>query len=986
MTRAPAAAPPSDDHETQLGGPTPVPGGRARSGVRRPGTRAGQTQGGPAEAATDLVGQDLGDRYHIIKLLGAGGMGAVYQAWDGELGVAVALKTVRPEVAADPATARMLEQRFKQELLLARKVTHKNIVRVHDIGELDGLKYITMPYLEGEDLATILKREGKLPVDRVMIIARSVASGLAEAHKAGVVHRDLKPANIMVDKEGEGLVMDFGVARSTAGPAPSGGAAGTFPAGAGRAVAAAHTMVGSVVGTVEYMAPEQARAEAVDQRADIYAFGLILYDLLLGRIRAQKTASAIAELQGRMQESPPPPRTLDPTIPVALDKLIARCIQVDPAKRFATTQDLLGELAKLDDKGKPVPVIKRLSRPMKAAMAAGVALLVGGTYYLARGPAIPVEHPPVAVVIADFKNETGDAAFNGTVEPLVKMGLEDAGFISAFDRSAIGRTMGVRPPEILDEKAAVELAVKQGVGVVLSGTLTKDGNRFRVAVKAAEAVSGNMIAEEAETASTKDGVLAAVASVTSEVRQALGDDRSDSMQRFVKDTLSATSLDAVRSYSKAMEALSRNQFDEAFRAFSETAAKDPKFGLAYGGMAIASANLGRRQDAEKYAKEALGLVDGMTERERYRTRAMYYSVTSDYQPCVKEYGDLIAKYPADTAARNNRANCLGRLRDMTAAAEEMRQAVKLLPNRTLFRVNLATYAAYMGDTATAEEESRKIVAETPWALQPLVMAQTLENRLSQAAQTFRDMEKHEELGPYYTASGLGDLAVYQGRFADAARIFTESVAAQIAAKDADRAGAKLAALAYTELLRDRKAEAIAAAERALEASQTRGVRFLAARVLIEAGEPQRARPIAVALGNDLLPEAQALASILDGMIASADGDNRNAIRFLTEANTLLDTWIGHFELGRAYLRANQFLQADSEFDRCVTRRPEALGLFLDDEPTFGYFPAVHYYQGQAREGLKSTRAGESFKAYLAIRGQSKDDPLVPEIRQRVGTN
>ena len=192
--------------------------------------------GGFVEVATDLVGQDLGERYHIIKLLGAGGMGAVYQAWDAELGVAVALKTVRPEVAADPLTARMLEQRFKQELLLARKVTHKNIVRVHDIGEVDGLKYITMPFLDGEDLSTILKREGKLAVPRVMVIARSVASGLGAAHLAGVVHRDLKPANIMVDADGEGLVMDFGIARSTSGP-PAGGAAGTFPAGAVRAAA-----------------------------------------------------------------------------------------------------------------------------------------------------------------------------------------------------------------------------------------------------------------------------------------------------------------------------------------------------------------------------------------------------------------------------------------------------------------------------------------------------------------------------------------------------------------------------------------------------------------------------------------------------------------------------------------------------------------------------------------------------------------------------
>jgi hypothetical protein len=147
VTRVPTARP-SDDDETSMGGPPAASLRGSRGGGTRAGrSRGGQTLGGFGEVATDLVGKDLGDRYHIIKLLGAGGMGAVYQAWDGELGVAVALKTVRPEVAADPSTARMLEQRFKQELLLARKVTHKNIVRVHDIGELDGLKYITMPFV-----------------------------------------------------------------------------------------------------------------------------------------------------------------------------------------------------------------------------------------------------------------------------------------------------------------------------------------------------------------------------------------------------------------------------------------------------------------------------------------------------------------------------------------------------------------------------------------------------------------------------------------------------------------------------------------------------------------------------------------------------------------------------------------------------------------------------------------------------------------------
>ncbi len=169
-------------------------------------------------------------------------------------------------------------------------------------------------------------------------------------------------------------------------------------------------MVGSVVGTVEYMAPEQARAEAVDQRADIYAFGLILYDLLLGRIRAQRTDSVLAELQLRMQEPPPAARTVDPTIPAALDRLITRCIQTDPAKRFQTTQDLLGELGKLDNKGVPLPLVRRLTWKMTTAAAVVVAGLVGLTYWAAQGPPPPVDHEPVSILIGDLTNTTGDPA------------------------------------------------------------------------------------------------------------------------------------------------------------------------------------------------------------------------------------------------------------------------------------------------------------------------------------------------------------------------------------------------------------------------------------------------------------------------------------------------------------------------------------------------------------------------------------------------
>ncbi len=398
----------------------------------RPGTGSGVR---PDRSYTGPLspGHSFGPRYHIVSLLGIGGMGAVYQAWDAELGVVVALKVIRPEVAADPGAAAMLERRFKQELLLARQVTHKNVVRIYDLGEIDGIKFITMPFIEGEELAPIVRRQEKLPIQRVMRIARGIATGLEAAHAAGVVHRDLKPANIMVDKSDEAMIMDFGIARSTGGANPaSPDIAGNVQLAGG---AGGQTMAGAVVGTVQYMAPEQARAEPVDQRADIYAFGLIVYDMLLNQQRARGADTAIAELTRRMQSPPPAPRSIDPNIPEPLDRLVAQCIQPDVAKRFQTTPQLVAALNRLDDRGQLLPVVRRVTRRLVAGVLGVFLALLGLTWWFAQGPPVPVAHEPVSVLIADFQNGTGDPTFDGTLEPILKLAMEGAGFISAYDRN-----------------------------------------------------------------------------------------------------------------------------------------------------------------------------------------------------------------------------------------------------------------------------------------------------------------------------------------------------------------------------------------------------------------------------------------------------------------------------------------------------------------------------------------------------------------------
>jgi len=962
------------DHLASAGGPPAA----AR---RPPTTPAGADSAGSTGPLKP--GEAFGSRYHIIRLLGMGGMGAVYQAWDAELGVAVAIKVILPS-EDDPTAAAELERRFKRELVLARQVTHKNVVRIHDLGEIDGIKYITMSYIDGADLSTILKREGRLGVAKVLQIARPVVSGLVAAHAAGIVHRDLKPPNIMVDTAGDAVIMDFGIARSTGTPMVD---ARLLPTGAaGRQhLHLNRTMVGAVIGTVEYMAPEQAKGQAVDQRADIYAFGLMLYDMLAGRHRAETATSALDELKARMVEAPASLRTLVPDIPEPFDRIISRCILPNPADRYQTTGDLEAELNRLDENGELIPIKRVVGMRILAAVVTIAFALLGGSWWYAQTLIPPAQHEPVSVIIADFQNNTSDPTFDRTIEPTLRRGIEDATFVSAYDRGRIRSTFGIQPPDKLDEVAARELAVKQGLGVVVSGSIDTRGNGYEISVKAIQTVTGNEITSATRRASSKEQVPDVVTRLVTTVRTALGDETSDSDQLFAMRSVSATSLGVVQHYAAAVEAQSNGRYEETRQSALKAVELDPKFGIGYQLLAVASRNLGNLDEADKYSKQALTYLDGMTERERYATRGLFYRVTGDYQQCMKEYGEMTARFAGDAIAHNQRALCLSKLRNMREAVEAMRQAVQILPKRATIRGNLAIYAAYAGDFQTADREARAIEEPYDLATLAIAFAQLGQGLLPEAADTYKQLATINARGTSWSASGLGDLALYEGRFSDAARLFEQGAAADLASKSSDRAARKLTSLAYTHLLMGRTGPAVAAAEKALLTSKNIAVQFLAARIFVEAGELAKARTMAEGLAAELPAEPQAYGKIIEGEIALKDGDARQAIKILSDANGILDTWFGHFDLGRAYLEAGGFAQADSEFDRCIGRRGEALSLLVDEEPTYGYFPTAYYYQGRVREGLKSERFAESYREYLNIRGKSTEDPLLPDVRKRAGS-
>ncbi len=267
-----------------------------------------------APSAAQDIAEALASRYEVLDTLGEGGMGMVYRVRDRETTEILALKLLRPEIARDPA----MMERFKNEIRLAHRITHKNVCRIYDFNRVDDLACFTMEYVDGESLRAYLKRAGKLTPERVIDLARQIAAGLSEAHVQGVVHRDLKPENVMLGRDGLVKLLDFGIARAL-----------------GSDTATART----IMGTPEYMAPEQSQGKAVDQRVDLYALGLILYESLTGR-RAFSGATPVEIALKQLKEKPLPPRKLLPSTPPHLEAVVLRCLEKDPARRFSGAVEL----------------------------------------------------------------------------------------------------------------------------------------------------------------------------------------------------------------------------------------------------------------------------------------------------------------------------------------------------------------------------------------------------------------------------------------------------------------------------------------------------------------------------------------------------------------------------------------------------------------------------------------------------------------------
>jgi tetratricopeptide (TPR) repeat protein len=902
-----------------------------------------------------VPGSVLGGRYEILRLLGEGGMGAVFQARDREVDRVVALKVIRPELAGNHEILRM----FKQELVLARQVTHPNIIRIYDLGLVNDLRFITMQFVEGRDLHSLLAEKGKFSPEEAAAIMVQVCEGLEAAHQQKVVHRDLKPHNIMIDAQGNVLVMDFGLAHST----ETGGTEGALQ------------------GTPQYMSPEQANREELDARSDLYAIGIIFCELLTGTLPFEATNLREA-LDQRIHGQAPAPIERDPSIPEALNDIVVKCLARAREDRYQTAAEIAHDIQVWQ--GVIVPPSKLWKRvSLASAVLLVVVSVLGVRAYLRR----PLPAPkPVTVLVGDFNNKTGEQVLDGTLEPLFTAAMETAPFISAYPRARAHRLAGQvkAGATVLNGEVARLVALREGVNVVLLGAIGKSGSNFEASVTALDAATGNTVAQAEVKAPTKEKLAASLPKLSQPIRKALGDRTPAANTIEAGETFTAASLAAAQEYSLGQEAQSAGKNAEAIGYYQKALGLDPDNGRAYSGMGVSYRNLDDRENAEKNLKIALSKSGQMTERERYRTRGAYYVTIKNYEKAADEFKTLIAKFPADNAGFGNLAICYTYLRNIPKMIESLQRSTAIYPKDTRERMNLSEGYLYGGRFEDAAREADEVLKLNPTFERAYAAKAVAALALGKPDQAAAFYEEAAKVGQRYSSVGLADLALFEGRAADAGTLLDKGIKSDLATGHKQWAVLKLIALARARLLLGQRAAAIAAADQALKETKDETLMFLAARILLDAGNETKAAEVGKTLSNELYNEPQAYGKLLDGELKLKKGQLRDAIKSMLDARSLVDTWIGHYDLGRAYLAAEAWPEADSEFDACINRRGEATALDLSLDPSYSYFPAVYYYSGRAKQGIGSPAAADAFQTYLGIKAKADQDPLVADARTRAG--
>jgi serine/threonine protein kinase/lipoprotein NlpI len=607
----------------------------------------------PFELARGII---FAGRYEIIEELGAGGMGKVYRVFDKKLQEEVALKLVRPEIGADRKTI----ERFHNEIKIARRIRHKNVCGMFDLQEEGQILYITMEYVRGEDLRSLIRRTKVLAAGTAVSIARQVAEGLREAHSLGVVHRDLKPGNIMIDKDGSAKIMDFGIARSLLG--------------------AGITAEGSIIGTLEYMSPEQVEGKEADQRADIYALGIILFEMVTGRVPFEgDTPFSIANKH--KSEPPPIPKKVNPQIFDSLNRIILRCLEKDKEKRYLSADELFADLTSVVESlpiaERAVPKRKTITSreitvkfrlrnlliPAAAVIILVVAAIALQRFWLHKKASAFLSAKPTLAVLY-FKNSSADPTLDNWKEnlpTLLAAGLSQSRYLRVLDDPTIYgilKKLNLLGSEKYTAEELKNIAAEGGATHLLSGNYFTAGGKFIIHLSLIDAKTGSVLKPIQEEAPNKDAIYNSVDPLVKTIKIGLNIPE----QLIAEDTYKmlgevyTKNPQALQNYIEGVRLRQNFKQEEAIKPLETAVELDPGFAMAHLMLGLSYGDIGDFFKKYQHTNKAYELRNKLPEKDRLVIEGNLYMLREKTMPrAVDVLKKAVERYPDDFQARNSLA-------------------------------------------------------------------------------------------------------------------------------------------------------------------------------------------------------------------------------------------------------------------------------------------------------------------------------------------